>query len=332
MASERHARSSELPTPPSAASATAVGADRPLAGHADGPARGARAPLPHRSARVREHRQGFLRSGTSTSCASTSSSRRAATGGSAARAAGLFLAMSVLRPARPSTRTLGEHPLPQDWYIPSDGILDFIRHNDLEDVYNRKYVDIDQVRLEYPYIVQLFKNSFFSPDILRGLSVALTISTAAPSSCAARACSRTGWAPPSPASTRASSSPTGGPSASGSPALTRRDRRGLRLDLQPRPDRVPGRARPHRPARGDGDHDPGGGRGAGRALLAARLLRGGLHENEFRWSPRIQREDGLLRMVPGLGTRAVDRLADDYPVLLAPASRACGSTRPRTRW
>ncbi len=40
--------------------------------------------------------------------------------------------------------------------------------------------------------------------------------------------------------------------------------------------------------------------------------------NEFRWSARIRREDGLLRLVPGLGTRAVDRLADDYPVLVAP--------------
>jgi predicted nucleotidyltransferase len=40
--------------------------------------------------------------------------------------------------------------------------------------------------------------------------------------------------------------------------------------------------------------------------------------NEFRWSPRIKREDGLVRLVPGLGTRAVDRVADDFPVLLSP--------------
>ena len=40
--------------------------------------------------------------------------------------------------------------------------------------------------------------------------------------------------------------------------------------------------------------------------------------NEFRWSQRIRREDGLVRMVPGLGTRAVDRLSDDYPILAAP--------------
>ena len=39
--------------------------------------------------------------------------------------------------------------------------------------------------------------------------------------------------------------------------------------------------------------------------------------NEFRWSPRIKREDGLIRLVPGLGTRAVDRLSDDYPILIA---------------
>jgi hypothetical protein len=41
-------------------------------------------------------------------------------------------------------------------------------------------------------------------------------------------------------------------------------------------------------------------------------------KNEFRWSRRIKREDGLIRLVPGLGTRAVDRLGDDYPVLIAP--------------
>jgi hypothetical protein len=40
--------------------------------------------------------------------------------------------------------------------------------------------------------------------------------------------------------------------------------------------------------------------------------------NEFRWSPRLKRDDGLIRLVPGLGTRAVDRVSDDYPVLLSP--------------
>ncbi len=40
--------------------------------------------------------------------------------------------------------------------------------------------------------------------------------------------------------------------------------------------------------------------------------------NELRWSSRIRREDGLVRMVMGLGTRAVDRIGDDYPILISP--------------
>jgi len=40
--------------------------------------------------------------------------------------------------------------------------------------------------------------------------------------------------------------------------------------------------------------------------------------NEFRWSPRIRRTDGIVRLVAGLGTRAVDRVGDDYPVLVSP--------------
>ncbi len=43
--------------------------------------------------------------------------------------------------------------------------------------------------------------------------------------------------------------------------------------------------------------------------------------NELRWSPRIKREDGLLRMVMGLGTRAVDRVGEDYPILLSPGQK-----------
>ena len=39
--------------------------------------------------------------------------------------------------------------------------------------------------------------------------------------------------------------------------------------------------------------------------------------NLFRWSSQIRREDGFIRMVWGLGTRAVDRVGNDYPRLVA---------------
>lgn len=43
----------------------------------------------------------------------------------------------------------------------------------------------------------------------------------------------------------------------------------------------------------------------------------GFSRNIYRWSPQILPEDGFVRLVWGLGTRAVQRLGDDYPRLVA---------------
>lgn len=42
-----------------------------------------------------------------------------------------------------------------------------------------------------------------------------------------------------------------------------------------------------------------------------------LSQNLYRWNPQIRREDGFARVVWGLGTRAVERVGDDYPRLVA---------------
>ena len=39
--------------------------------------------------------------------------------------------------------------------------------------------------------------------------------------------------------------------------------------------------------------------------------------NLYRWAPQIKKEDGFIRLVWGLGTRAVDRVGNDYPRLVA---------------
>ena len=39
--------------------------------------------------------------------------------------------------------------------------------------------------------------------------------------------------------------------------------------------------------------------------------------NLFIWSPKLRREDGFARLVVGLGTRAVDRVGEDYPRMVA---------------
>ncbi len=40
-------------------------------------------------------------------------------------------------------------------------------------------------------------------------------------------------------------------------------------------------------------------------------------KNPFRWHPKIRRDVGMVRLVMGLGTRAVDRHAGDYPRMIA---------------
>ena len=39
--------------------------------------------------------------------------------------------------------------------------------------------------------------------------------------------------------------------------------------------------------------------------------------NSYRWTPQIRMEDGFVRLVWGMGTRAVDRVGNDFPRLIA---------------
>jgi hypothetical protein len=57
--------------------------------------------------------------------------------------------------------------------------------------------------------------------------------------------------------------------------------------------------------------------------------------NQYRWSPQIRAEDGFIRLVWGLGTRAVDRVGNDYPRLVAlshPTLRPSNTVRSIRRY
>ncbi len=58
------------------------------------------------------------------------------------------------------------------------------------------------------------------------------------------------------------------------------------------------------------------GRQYGKYFLPAAGMVGFSH-NPYCWNKRICKEDGMLRMVMGLGTRAVDRVGDDYPRMVS---------------
>ena len=111
-----------------------------------------------------------------------------------------------------------------------------------------------------------------------------------------------------------------------------RDRRGLRVAVRPRPDRVPRRAQPPRPPRGDGDHDPGGGRQRASAPTSCRrspaspsatTSSAGRRASSARtaWCASCRASARARSIASATTTRSSSR----------PASPGCASTSRRTR-
>ncbi len=234
------------------------------------------------------------------------------------KSAGLFLASRILRHHGTQEELLASIKIPKTWYLTSDGLHDFVYCNHLEDVFMQKFKELDEVRREYPDIVAVFKHSHFSTDIVKGLSVALDDLG------------------DRPLIVRSSSllEDRFGAAFSGkykSLFVANQGTKQERLDALRdavaevyastfSPDPIEYRAE-----RNLLDFQEGMGviiqevvgTRVGDYFMPA-FAGVALSCNEFRWSPRIEREDGLVRLVPGLGTRAVDRLGDDYPILVAP--------------
>ena len=236
------------------------------------------------------------------------------------KGAGLFLAKQIVQKATEYADMLANVKFPKTWYVASDGILDFIQHNTLNEVYNQKYMDVERVRQDYPHLIQLFKNSRFPTEIEKGLAAALDDFG------------------DRPLIVRSSSilEDRLGSSFSGkykSLFLANQGSKEERLDSLKdaiaeiyasvfSPDPIQYRAErgliDFREEMGILIQEVVGTR-IGKYFLPS-FSGVAFSNNEFRWSPRIKRADGLLRMVPGLGTRAVDRLSNDYPVLVSPGN------------
>ena len=233
------------------------------------------------------------------------------------KSAGLVLAKKIVEKSS-DAKLLGNIKLPRTWYIPSDGILEFIHYNNLEDVLSRKYMEIDQIRQDYPHLVQVFKSSAFPPAMAKGLSIALDDFGNQP--IIVRSSSLLEDRAGSAFSGKYKSLFLGnqGTKAERLAALMDAIAEVYASVFGPDPTE-------YRAERGLLDvHEEMGilmmevvGRRAGRYFLPA-YSGVAFSNNEFRWSPRIKREDGLIRLVPGLGTRAVDRIGDDYPMPVAP--------------
>ena len=233
------------------------------------------------------------------------------------KAAGLFLARQIVR-RHGAALGLQDIRFPRSWYITSDSLYDFIQTNHLEDVMTHKYKELDEIHREYPHVVQVFKHSHFAPDVVRGLSLALDDFGERP--LIVRSSSlledRFGAA----FAGKYKSLFLANQGAKGERLAALLDAIGEVYASIFGPDPILYRAE-----RNLLDFSEG------MAILIQEVVGTKIGQyfapafagvafshNEFRWSPRIKREDGLVRLVPGLGTRAVDRLGDDYPVLAAP--------------
>lgn len=234
------------------------------------------------------------------------------------KSAGLFLAERIIRRLEDRYPVLRDVRTPKTWYVTSDTLTHFLNYNGLEDVHEQKYKDLEEIRFEYPNLIQIFKHSYFPPRIVSGLNAALDDLG------------------DSPIVVRSSSllEDRAGAVFSGkykSLFLANQGSKQQRLEALMdaiaevyastfAPDPIE-----YRIEHGllDFFEEMGimiqqvVGHRVGNYFLPTFAGVAFTH-NEFSWSPRIRREDGVIRMVPGLGTRAVDRVGDDYPTLVSP--------------
>jgi len=234
------------------------------------------------------------------------------------KGAGLFLATQIIRKSPEYAEIFRNLKIPKTWYLASDTLLEFIHYNNLEEVYNRKYMEVERLRQDYPHIVQVFKNSRFPPEIVKGLAVALDDFENRP--LIVRSSSLLEDQVGSAFSGKYKSLFVANQGTKEQRLAALQDAIAEVYASVFSPDPIEYRAE-----RGllDFREEMGiliqevVGRRIGRYFMPA-FAGVAFSNNEFRWSARIKLEDGLVRMVPGLGTRAVDRLSDDYPVLFSP--------------
>jgi pyruvate, water dikinase len=234
------------------------------------------------------------------------------------KSSGLFLAAQILKNSSRNDALFLNVKTPKTWYLTSDTVFYFMSYNNLEDIVEQKYKAVSQVRQEYPFIVSVFKNARLPPEIIKSLSLALD---------------DFGDVPLIVRSSSLLEDKTGAAFAGkyNSLFIANQGSKEVRLlalidaitevyASMYGPDPIEYRCEHDL----IDDHEEMGiliqevvGKRIGHYYLPA-FAGVAFSQNEFRWSSRIRREDGLARLVAGLGTRAVDRLSDDYPILIAP--------------
>jgi len=234
------------------------------------------------------------------------------------KTSGIFLAEKILKESMEKYEIIRDISFPRSWYVASDTMFNFIHYNDLDETFQTKYLHPDQIRQEQPFLEQVFKNAIFPHDIVEGFRRIVRDLQGKPIIIRSSSLLEDSY----------------GAAFSGkykslfiSNTGSEEDRLHSLMDAIAEvysstfnPDPIE-----YRRERGllDFSEEMGiliqevVGIKVGHYYLPA-YAGVAFSRNEFQWSPRIQREDGMVRLVPGLGTRAVDRVGNDYPILVSP--------------
>jgi len=240
------------------------------------------------------------------------------TGKLGGKTSGVFLAQKILEHELESDESLKGIAFPRSWYLSSDALLEFIHYNDLDEVFHHKYLDPAQIRQEQSLLEQIFKNAVFPPEIIEGFRRILRDIHDRPIIVRSSSLLEDSFGAAFSGKYKSLFVPNTGTEDERLESLMDAISEVYASTFGPDPIE-------YRRERGllDFSEEMGVliqevvGTNIGKYFMPSY---GGVafSRNEFRWSQRIQREDGVIRIVPGLGTRAVDRVGNDYPILVSP--------------
>ncbi len=232
------------------------------------------------------------------------------------KAAGMLLAARILK-EHPRADIRENVRTPISYYMGSDLLYTFISVNNLHHWNDQKYKAEDEMRRDYPRIIEEYDRSEFPPGIIDRLKTLLMTVENQPMIVRSSSLLEDNFGTAFAGKYESIFCPNQGNLEENLKALTRAIARIYASTLNPT-------ALLYRRSRGLQDYDE-------RMAVLIQVVEGNrfgdyylpdvagvaFSHNQYRWSPQIRPEDGFIRMVWGLGTRAVDRVGNDYPRLVA---------------
>ena len=232
------------------------------------------------------------------------------------KAAGMMLAYRILSEVS-SPQIKSCIRLPESYFLASDVFYTFLAANGLVHWADQKYKPEEQIRSDYPIIVEEFIQGKFPRDILERLRGILEVFDGQPFICRSSSLLEDNFGTSFAGKYESFFCPNQGSPEENLAAFTNAIAKIYASALNPN-------ALLYRHHKGLEDYDervavliqPVQGEKVGRYFFphGAGV---GFSRNLYRWSPQIKREDGFLRLVWGLGTRAVDTIGNDHPRLVA---------------